>query len=258
MLKRNRSLSKNSKYQFLKHRNGELSELLTLAFFHPQRALLSPESLTPFTINFTQNSLLILSNLISKAFKDGELQMTIGLNPTRHNKGKRAGTKSPPPEPPFNSTKFRDAKAKAKYEFIKNSKFIEKRKVEIPYFKGRLQPDEFVDDFKLLNECLNLKKSLRIKKGKIVIVKLKKHASIWWWNLKKKHELDRKRFGHIASDCPDLKVVTIIERVVHKASEKMNGSVFDEEKAIYDEEFTTADHDESFVIRQSPYTAPTK
>ncbi|KAJ1389160.1 hypothetical protein SESBI_38511 [Sesbania bispinosa] len=44
-------------------------------------------------------------------------------------------------------------------------------------------------------------------------------------------------------DCPNLKIVTIIEEEVHEASEEDEESVFDEKEPIYDEEFTSADHD---------------
>ncbi|KAJ1393796.1 hypothetical protein SESBI_34680 [Sesbania bispinosa] len=43
-------------------------------------------------------------------------------------------------------------------------------------------------------------------------------------------------------DCPNRKIVTIIEEEVHEASKEDEESMFDEKEPIYDEEFTSADH----------------
>jgi hypothetical protein len=66
-------------------------------------------------------------------------------------------------------------------------------RVEIPYFEGRLQPDEFVDWLQTVERVFEYKEVPEEKKVKIIAVKLKKHASIWWENLKKKREREGKR-----------------------------------------------------------------
>ena len=59
-------------------------------------------------------------------------------------------------------------------------------KVDIPEFEGRLQPDEFVDWLQTVERVFEFKDVPDEQKVKIVTIKLKKHASIWWENLKKK------------------------------------------------------------------------
>ena len=289
-------------------------------------------------------------------------------------------------------------------------------RVDIPDFEGQLQPDEFVDWLQTIERVFELKEVPEDQRVKIVAVKLKKHASIWWENLKRKRERERKSkikswekmrreltrkflpdhyyqdnfiqlhnlrqkslsveeytrefeklmmkcdiqekeeqtiarylgglntdiahpvqlqqywtlddvirlairiekqllkksqfqpsssrnpfytrktqttqpnptnktqakttttnntrpsfqsksvvkcfkcqgFGHIASECPNRRAMTIIEGEVHGASEEDEGPVFDEEGPVCDEEFITADHGESLVIRRSLHTALAK
>jgi hypothetical protein len=66
-------------------------------------------------------------------------------------------------------------------------------RVEIPDFEGKLQPDEFVDWLQTVERVFEYKEIPEEKKVKIIVVKLKKHASIWWENLKKKREREGKR-----------------------------------------------------------------
>jgi CRISPR/Cas system-associated endoribonuclease Cas2 len=60
-------------------------------------------------------------------------------------------------------------------------------------FEGKLQPDEFVDWLQTVERVFEYKEVPEEKKVKIIVVKLKKHASIWWENLKKKREREGKR-----------------------------------------------------------------
>ena len=59
-------------------------------------------------------------------------------------------------------------------------------KVDIPEFEGRLQPDEFLDWLRTVERVFDLKDIPDEQKVKIVAIKLKKHASIWWENLNTK------------------------------------------------------------------------
>jgi len=65
-------------------------------------------------------------------------------------------------------------------------------KVDIPDFEGKLQPDEFVDWLQTVERVFEYKEILEEKKVKIIAVKLKKHASIWWENLKTKRAREGK------------------------------------------------------------------
>jgi len=63
-------------------------------------------------------------------------------------------------------------------------------KVDISEFDGMLQPDEFVDWLQTVERVFEYKEVPEEQKVKIVAAKLKKHASIWWENLKRKHKCE--------------------------------------------------------------------
>jgi hypothetical protein len=65
-------------------------------------------------------------------------------------------------------------------------------KVDIPDFEGKLQPDEFDDWLQTVERIFEYKEIAEEKKVKIIAVKLKKHASIWLDNLKKKRAREGK------------------------------------------------------------------
>ena len=65
-------------------------------------------------------------------------------------------------------------------------------KVDIPDFEGKLQPDEFVEWLQTVERVFEYKEVPEDQKVKIVAIKLKKHASMWWENLKRKHEREGK------------------------------------------------------------------
>ena len=61
-------------------------------------------------------------------------------------------------------------------------------KVDIPEFEGRLRLDDFVDWLCTVERVFELKDVPDDKRVKLVAIKLKKHASIWWENLKRQRE----------------------------------------------------------------------
>ena len=65
-------------------------------------------------------------------------------------------------------------------------------RVDIPEFEGKLQPDEFVDWLQTVERVFDFKDIPDEQKVKLVAIKLKKHASIWWENLKKKRAREGK------------------------------------------------------------------
>jgi len=65
-------------------------------------------------------------------------------------------------------------------------------KIDISDFEGNLQPDDFLDWLETVECVFEYKKVLEEQKVKIVAVKLKKHASIWWKNLKRKRKCEGK------------------------------------------------------------------
>lgn len=64
--------------------------------------------------------------------------------------------------------------------------------VDILDFEGKLQPDEFVDWLQTVERVFEYKEIPEEQKVKIVAVKLKKHASIWWENVKRRREREGK------------------------------------------------------------------
>lgn len=54
--------------------------------------------------------------------------------------------------------------------------------MDIPEFEGRMQPDEFIDWLNTVDQVFQLQRY----KVKLAAIKLKKLASLWWENLKKK------------------------------------------------------------------------
>ncbi|XP_017978278.1 PREDICTED: uncharacterized protein LOC108662429 [Theobroma cacao] len=61
-------------------------------------------------------------------------------------------------------------------------------KIDIPEFEGRLHPDDFLDWLYTVERVFELKDIPDEKRVKLVAIKLKKHASIWWENLKRQRE----------------------------------------------------------------------
>ncbi|WRX11629.1 Retrotransposon gag domain - like 10 [Theobroma cacao] len=61
-------------------------------------------------------------------------------------------------------------------------------KVDILEFEGRLHPDDFLDWLYTVERVFELKDIFDEKRVKLVAIKLKKHASIWWENLKRQRE----------------------------------------------------------------------
>ncbi|RYQ82866.1 hypothetical protein Ahy_B10g101439 [Arachis hypogaea] len=66
-------------------------------------------------------------------------------------------------------------------------------KIDIPEFEGRLQPDDFIDWLCIVERVFELKDIPDDKRVKLVAIKLKKHALVWWENLKHQRERERRR-----------------------------------------------------------------
>ncbi|PWA72114.1 hypothetical protein CTI12_AA275430 [Artemisia annua] len=66
-------------------------------------------------------------------------------------------------------------------------------KVNIPEFEGRMQPDEFLDWLHTVERVFDFKEVSDERKVKLVALKLRKYASLWWENLKRQRARDGKR-----------------------------------------------------------------
>ncbi|GKV08470.1 hypothetical protein SLEP1_g20092 [Rubroshorea leprosula] len=142
-------------------------------------------------------------------------------------------------------------------------------KIDIPDFEDRLQPDEFIDWLQIVERVFELKDIPDDKRVKLVAIKLKKHASIWWENLKRSQEREghskirtweQMRWELTPSDCPNKRVVTIIGGEIHEASEdEAEKEQNDEtESPQLEEKLIPADHGESLVVRCSLHATITK
>ena len=65
-------------------------------------------------------------------------------------------------------------------------------KVDIPEFEGKMQPDDFIDWLTTVERIFYFKDVLENCKVKVVAIKLRKHASIWWEHLKRQRERERR------------------------------------------------------------------
>ncbi|KAK0587640.1 hypothetical protein LWI29_026225 [Acer saccharum] len=61
-------------------------------------------------------------------------------------------------------------------------------KVEIPEFEGKMQPDEFIEWLNTVDRIFEYQEVPEHRKVKLVAIKLRKHASFWWENLKKQRD----------------------------------------------------------------------
>ena len=58
-------------------------------------------------------------------------------------------------------------------------------KIEIPDFHGNAQPDEFIDWLSTVERVFDLRDIPDHLKVKLVVIKLRKYASLWWDHVKK-------------------------------------------------------------------------
>ncbi|PKI68935.1 hypothetical protein CRG98_010671 [Punica granatum] len=66
-------------------------------------------------------------------------------------------------------------------------------KVDIPDFEGQMHPEDFIDRLATVERVFDFKNISEEKNVKLVAIKLKKHASVWWENLKRLREREGKR-----------------------------------------------------------------
>ena len=69
-------------------------------------------------------------------------------------------------------------------------------RIELPEFEGKLDPDEFLDWLQTVERIFDYKEVPEDKKVKLVALKLRKYASLWWTNLCNKRIRERKTKIH--------------------------------------------------------------
>ncbi|GJZ21204.1 RNA-directed DNA polymerase, eukaryota, reverse transcriptase zinc-binding domain protein [Tanacetum coccineum] len=92
-------------------------------------------------------------------------------------------------ENPFHSnheSKYADEEAQHQNQNYRNNRYRRPLdlKADIPVFEGKIQPDEFIDWLNTVEQIFDYQDVLEDVKVKIVAIKLKKHASVWWEQLK--------------------------------------------------------------------------
>ncbi|KAG6414330.1 hypothetical protein SASPL_127050 [Salvia splendens] len=65
-------------------------------------------------------------------------------------------------------------------------------RIEIPEFEGKTLPNEFIDWLNTVERVFDIKNISDNNKVKLVAIKLKKHASIWWEHVKRQRVRERK------------------------------------------------------------------
>ena len=65
-------------------------------------------------------------------------------------------------------------------------------RVDVPEFEGKLEPEEFLDWLSIVERVFEYKDVSEDKKVKLVALKLRKYASLWWTNLCAKRIRNRK------------------------------------------------------------------
>ena len=65
-------------------------------------------------------------------------------------------------------------------------------RVEIPEYEGKLDPEEFLDRLHTVERVFEYKDIPEEKKVKLVALRLRKYASLWWTNLCAKRARERK------------------------------------------------------------------
>ena len=65
-------------------------------------------------------------------------------------------------------------------------------RVELPEFEGKLDPDEFLEWLSTVERIFDYKEVPEDKKVKLVALRLRKYASLWWTNLSNKRIRERK------------------------------------------------------------------
>ena len=69
-------------------------------------------------------------------------------------------------------------------------------KVEIPEFTGKAHPDEFIEWLSTVERVFDLRDIPDNLKVKLVAIRLKQHASLWWDHVKKQRRLEGKSKVH--------------------------------------------------------------
>ncbi|GJT89951.1 reverse transcriptase domain-containing protein [Tanacetum coccineum] len=66
------------------------------------------------------------------------------------------------------------------------------QKIEIPEFTGKVHPDDFIDWFSMVERAFDVRDIPDKLKVKLVTIKLRQHASLWWDHVTKRRRIEGK------------------------------------------------------------------
>nr|GFA13834.1 reverse transcriptase domain-containing protein [Tanacetum cinerariifolium] len=144
-------------------------------------------------------------------------------------------------------------------------------KIEIPEFMGKARPDDFIDWLSTVERIFDLRDILEKLKVKLVAIKLRKSTSLWWEHVKNQRAGDGKskdfiaesdqlrmrcavveeeehvivRLGHLARECPNKQIVTILDDVP-----PVYDTEYDDEVVTETAELVYADQGEALVTQR--------
>ena len=128
---------------------------------------------------------------------------------------------STPPQPPF----------------LRNSRSGFDMKVDISEFEEKMQPNDFIDWLTTVERIFDFKDVPKNRKVKVVAIKLRKHASIWWKHLKRQREREgRERITTWAKMKRELKRKYLPEHYKQDAFMKFHNF---KQRELSVEEYTT-------------------
>ena len=65
-------------------------------------------------------------------------------------------------------------------------------RIDLPEFDGKSQPDDFIDWLHTVERVFDVKTLTDAQKVKLVALKLRKHASIWWQHMRNRRAREGK------------------------------------------------------------------
>jgi len=86
-------------------------------------------------------------------------------------------------EPHSNGSSSEDASPRTQRRGRRHSSNFNDFKVDIPEFEGKLNPDDFIEWLQTMERIFDYKEIPEDKKVKILALKVRKYASLWWTNL---------------------------------------------------------------------------
>jgi len=121
-----------------------------------------------------------LSKQLGESLKNKrrELRSSSSSRPPRSARGEEEEK-----EPHSHGSSSEDASPRTQRRRRRHSSNFNDFKVDISEFEGKLDPDDFIEWLQTVERIFDYKEIPKDKKVKIMALKLRKYASLWWTNL---------------------------------------------------------------------------